>query len=42
MPLAGFETAIPAIERPQIYALGPTANGIGQIKIKAMESQYVS
>jgi len=30
MPLEGFETAVPAIERPQAYALDRTATGIGQ------------
>jgi hypothetical protein len=29
MPSAGFETAIPAIERPQTYALDRAATGIG-------------
>ena len=29
MPPAGFEPAIPASERPQIYALDRAANGIG-------------
>jgi hypothetical protein len=28
MPSADFEPTIPAIERPQIYALDRTANGI--------------
>jgi len=31
MPSAGFETAIPAIEQPQTYALDRTATGIGCI-----------
>jgi hypothetical protein len=29
MPPAGFETTIPASERPQTYALGRAATGIG-------------
>jgi len=29
MPSLGFELAIPAIERPQIYALERTATGMG-------------
>jgi hypothetical protein len=34
MPLAGFETAIPASERPQTHALDPTATGIDIDKYK--------
>jgi hypothetical protein len=30
MPSAGFEPAIPAIKRPQTYALDRAATGIGQ------------
>jgi hypothetical protein len=33
MPSVGFEPAIPAIERPQIYALDRTAIGIGNFAI---------
>jgi hypothetical protein len=33
MPSAGFEPAIPAIKRPQTYALDRAANGIGYIEI---------
>jgi hypothetical protein len=31
MPSAGFEPAIPAIDRPQTYTLDCTATGIGNI-----------
>jgi hypothetical protein len=30
MPTAGFKSAIPASEGPQIYALDRAANGIGR------------
>ena len=33
MPLAGFETAIPASERPQTKALDRAATGIGSVRI---------
>jgi hypothetical protein len=33
MPLAGFEPTIPAIERPQTYALDRMATGIGSISV---------
>jgi len=39
MTSAGFEPAIPAIERPQIYALDRTAIGIGNF---AINSTYVT
>jgi len=32
MPLAGFETAIPASEQPQTHALERAATGIGLLK----------
>jgi hypothetical protein len=32
MPLAGFQPAIPATKRPQTYALGRAATGIGFIE----------
>jgi len=39
MTSAGFEPAIPAIERPQIYALDRTTIGIGNF---AINSTYVT
>jgi hypothetical protein len=33
MPSAGFKAAIPAIERPQTYALDGTATGFGNQSI---------
>jgi len=36
MPSAGFEPAIPTIERLKTYALGRTATGIGLISIMAL------
>jgi hypothetical protein len=37
MPPAGFELAIPAGERPQTYALGRAATGIGVVRITDMK-----
>jgi hypothetical protein len=37
MPLAGFETAIPASERPQTHALDRLATGISGLIILAHE-----
>jgi hypothetical protein len=34
MPSAGFELAIPAIKRPQTYALDSAATGIGRNPLK--------
>ena len=34
MPPAGFETTIPVSERPQTYAVGRAATGIGKIKFQ--------
>ena len=39
MPSAGFEPVIPAIERPQMYALDRTAIGTGNF---AINSTYVT
>jgi hypothetical protein len=33
MPSARFEPAIPAIERPQTYALDHTATGMGTLEV---------
>ena len=33
MPSAGFEPAIPGIEKPKTYALDHTATGIGEVMI---------
>ena len=38
MPSAGFETAIPAVERPQTYALDRTAIEIGKYHTGAIKS----
>jgi hypothetical protein len=37
MPLAGFEPAVPASERPQTHPLYPTASGIIYYKMKRLK-----
>ena len=39
MPSAGFETAIPAIKRPQNYALDSTVTGIGRTRYRVFNKQ---
>jgi hypothetical protein len=36
MPSAGFEPAIPAIDRPHTYAIGRAATGVFFLKIQAL------
>jgi hypothetical protein len=38
---AGFETAVPAIERPQTYALDRTATGIGKFMLTQLNSLHI-
>jgi hypothetical protein len=41
MPSEGFETAIPAIKRPQSYALDHTATGIGHFLLVSEEFKSI-
>jgi len=41
MPPAGFETAIPAIERPQTHALDRAANGTGSKILRPAKNRTV-
>jgi hypothetical protein len=40
MPRAGFETAIPATERPQTYALDRVTTAIGSIDYKTRQNMF--